>query len=216
MDFISRDVYKSDKDIIQFPVDEFSDIHDLFTEIISPIEGTPALKFVLNFESVIVARKLSEASSSSLVSSTVDNLNRQMGLFSKDFKQQKHESLAEAMVHESIHSFLDQLEFCNPWMPTLKPTKTHYKTVKSPWTGNQINIGGIVQAIFVWFGLYNFWHYAFVNKLYTPTYSIERLAFIKKGFELFEPDSIFDYSELELSDDLMQTYSQMKLAVANK
>ncbi|HET9769205.1 MAG TPA: HEXXH motif-containing putative peptide modification protein, partial [Thermoanaerobaculia bacterium] len=66
-------------------------------------------------------------------------------------------ALADAILHESIHSFLYRLErsaaiFALPPPPEL--------SVRSPWTGAELASSSFSHACLVWFGLWSFWRRA--------------------------------------------------------
>jgi hypothetical protein len=63
--------------------------------------------------------------------------------------------VAEALVHEAIHSALYMLEWEQPWVPV--ELYTNDQRVLSPWSGRLLPVRPFLQACFVWFGLANFW-----------------------------------------------------------
>ncbi|MBD2233662.1 aKG-HExxH-type peptide beta-hydroxylase [Phormidium tenue] len=68
--------------------------------------------------------------------------------------------IADAIVHEAIHSLLYMQEDLEPWVmdeEMYDPTPR----IRSPWTGNPLPIRPFLQACFVWYGLTHFWSQAF-------------------------------------------------------
>lgn len=61
--------------------------------------------------------------------------------------------LAEALLHEAVHSLLYMLEFSRPG--TLAPAVNPMGT--SPWSGRRLDAWTLIQASFVWFALVAFW-----------------------------------------------------------
>jgi hypothetical protein len=68
------------------------------------------------------------------------------------------EKFADSIVHESIHSMLFMLEEVES--PFLLDRLSAKITVKSPWSGNVINLQAYLHACLVWYGLYWFWRRA--------------------------------------------------------
>lgn len=91
-------------------------------------------------------------------------------------------TLADAILHESIHSVLYQVE---PWFCPFFRDKEHARhRVRSPWTGNDISVDNLFQASFVWFGLLHFWRTVRDRTAFDECrdYSLERVHFIGRGF----------------------------------
>ncbi|GEM_PF-5576844 len=63
------------------------------------------------------------------------------------------EMLADALLHESIHSAFDAAEYFD----TKLPERDTAHRLASPWTGKQLDPNTYIQASYVWFGLFNFW-----------------------------------------------------------
>lgn len=63
--------------------------------------------------------------------------------------------LADALVHEAIHSALYLFETTKHPLLTCQPP-AHLR-LQSPWTGRQLSLDSYVQACFVWFGLAHLW-----------------------------------------------------------
>jgi hypothetical protein len=65
------------------------------------------------------------------------------------------EWLINALLHESIHSYLYKIERTSPFN-VLKRCHLPVKIV-SAWTGNELFLPSFIHACFVWFGLSNCW-----------------------------------------------------------
>jgi hypothetical protein len=63
--------------------------------------------------------------------------------------------LADALVHEAIHSALYFFEATKHPLLTCQPP-AHLR-LQSPWTGRQLSLDSYVHACFVWFGLAHLW-----------------------------------------------------------
>lgn len=77
----------------------------------------------------------------------------------------EHLLLAEALVHEAIHSYLDTTEFCSEppnggahegWM-SQSIRENPNALIRSPWTKRELHYHAFVHAVFVWYGLLTFW-----------------------------------------------------------
>ena len=64
--------------------------------------------------------------------------------------------VADALVHEAIHSFLSMQERAEPWVHDAS-LYTDAAVVVSPWSGNPLPVGPFLKACFVWYGLTMFW-----------------------------------------------------------
>jgi HEXXH motif-containing protein len=65
-------------------------------------------------------------------------------------------TVAEALVHEAIHSVLYMHEWVSRWV-TSDAVAAPVPRVISPWTGRPLPVRPYLQACFVWFGLLNLW-----------------------------------------------------------
>jgi hypothetical protein len=93
------------------------------------------------------------------------------------------EVLAEAIVHEAIHSLLYMHEVREPWF--LFPEQYSFDVlIESPWTGAKLRLEPFLQACFVWFGLTNFWTLAQRNSPFDAECARERLNTARRGFTL--------------------------------
>jgi len=64
-------------------------------------------------------------------------------------------NLTEALVHESIHSMLFMIEELEE--PFLLDRASARILVRSPWSGNIINLNAYLHACLVWYGLFWLW-----------------------------------------------------------
>lgn len=67
-------------------------------------------------------------------------------------------TICDALVHEAIHSFLYLVEEHYPLL-IVGAERAEVK-LQSPWTGRALSLRSFVHAIFVWFGLWQFWRRA--------------------------------------------------------
>lgn len=63
--------------------------------------------------------------------------------------------LVSAILHEAIHSYLYMVEAEFPFSADVNRLRGW--TARSPWSGRELPIASFVHAVFVWFGLAQFW-----------------------------------------------------------
>lgn len=79
--------------------------------------------------------------------------------------------IAEAMVHEAIHSLLYILVQSHPWGLT-DFYEVEEPRITSPWTGTRLLLSTYLHACFVWYGLIHFWSLV----LQVQVFEVERVA----------------------------------------
>lgn len=118
--------------------------------------------------------------------------------------------LAKEIVHESVHSFLYMLEELQPWMPSWDVSVRIGTNVPSVWTGNKISLVSFGQAVFVWYGLFNYWLGSIERDYYDLEMVHERLDFIRAGFEKLDLDWYQEMSEGTTPEDTIEAIKQAK------
>ena len=73
--------------------------------------------------------------------------------------------MADALVHESIHSLLFTYEEIEQAFVSTDENAERIK-LKSPWSGNQLFLPAYVHACVVWYGLYWFWSLGLKTGIY--------------------------------------------------
>jgi hypothetical protein len=66
--------------------------------------------------------------------------------------------IVDALVHESIHTFLYSIECFEPFYSS--ETQALGGAIVSPWSGRTLKLHSYVHACFVWYGLWCFWRLA--------------------------------------------------------
>jgi hypothetical protein len=90
--------------------------------------------------------------------------------------------MAEAIVHEAIHSLLFMFEEVHaPFVP--RNSEAEFLTVRSPWSGKDLFLSAYVHACVVWYGLYWFWTAAAEAAAWPVQYCSELRARARTGFE---------------------------------
>jgi hypothetical protein len=89
--------------------------------------------------------------------------------------------LADALLHEAIHSFLYMQELSRSWVldPALYDAVPR---VTSPWTQRRLPLRPFLQACFVWYGLLNFWARAHAAGAFDETRRLQLLERAAAGF----------------------------------
>src|SRR5262249_51245658 len=89
--------------------------------------------------------------------------------------------LADALVHESIHSFLFMLEEIVGEFVSA-PSELEDIRIRSPWTGSELRLDSYVHACLVWYGLYWLWSRPFEHELLSEQRRQELRDKARKGF----------------------------------
>jgi hypothetical protein len=121
-----------------------------------------------------------------------------------------NEFIAEVFVHEGIHSILYIIEEHQNWMPEMARALDIGITVPSNWSGNLLTIRSYFQAIFVWFGIYNFWKLCLEENIYDRDFVVKRLEFVRKGFRTLDIHEVARRYDLTLSEETIDTVSAAK------
>ncbi len=123
------------------------------------------------------------------------------------------EKLADLIVHESIHSLLFMLEEVE--QPFLLDRLSAKIMVKSPWSGNVINLHAYLHACLVWYGLYWFW----CRASSTGVFSAERCKALQEkarsGFLNHPSRWIAQYREL-CSPEIMSYLQTVEFIMASR
>jgi len=89
--------------------------------------------------------------------------------------------VAEAVVHEAIHSLLYMQELEEPWVASAEP-HLPAASISSPWTGRSLALRPFLQASFVWYGLLHFWSGSLLGLAFDPVRIHRRMAHATVGF----------------------------------
>ncbi|MBT2188040.1 aKG-HExxH-type peptide beta-hydroxylase [Sphingobium nicotianae] len=106
--------------------------------------------------------------------------------------------LAEALVHEGIHSLLYMQERRVAWVHDQALYDPLRLRVKSPWTGSMLGVRPFLQACFVWYGLLHFWAAALQTEAFDPLQVQGRMGIAARGFLAGPLDKLID----ECRDDI--------------
>jgi HEXXH motif-containing protein len=90
------------------------------------------------------------------------------------------ERIAQALVHEAIHSVLFATEACEAF--AVDSPELDRATAVSPWSRRQLPIRNYLHACFVWYGLWCFWTLAREGRAFAPAPAATLLARAELGF----------------------------------
>lgn len=130
--------------------------------------------------------------------------------------------LAEALVHEAIHSLIDTYETLanladDPTDRWVCDASLYDGTprVVSPWTGTRLVVPTYIHACFVWYGIVQFWSEALDGQYFPSARVMERLRAAVRGFL---SDSVLEQLrpyQSSLHPKLMAALSRMRSDVAS-
>lgn len=144
-----------------------------------------AANFVTNYAKTIIARK-GLKSNKIFQSASRNAFIGQIVLLNAHAPHVDREYIAESLIHESIHSLLWRAEILEHFL--IRPSEP-IKTVISNWSGEEIYYYTLLQACFVWFGIFWFWRGMSAS---SARFSLERMkqleqraraGFVTDGYE---------------------------------
>ena len=151
---------------------------DTAFEAIAACSG-PAAAFVRRFTKVIVAQADPERPAEFSSGSNGYYIGRTF-LANAERDHVEVERLADALVHEAVHSALYMDELAVPWVT--RELRNASPQVTSPWSGRALGIRQFLQACFVWYALVSFWAQAILTGAFNRRNAGAMLARASKGF----------------------------------
>lgn len=162
----------------------------LLSDALTRIEATSATvhRVVVAFNKSLTAKRTRSRRRSFWSSSPEKYIGRSV-LWNPDLASVDLIDLAEALVHESIHTLLDMDErghlfrrdMSRSWVRDLRLYDGADRTC-SPWTGAGLPLPTFLHACFVWFGLLTFWCRAVSGGTFELTRARARVAECLRGF----------------------------------
>jgi hypothetical protein len=126
----------------------------------------------------VVALGTDSSVGNAFCSSSSKNQIGRMDLTNADIDKVDSANVADALLHESIHSLLYTVELDEPFI--LDREAVEDTRIKSPWTGAELPVHSFLHACLVWFGLWQFWSLA----LYDSRFSMDRAQRQFQGAEV--------------------------------
>jgi hypothetical protein len=141
-------------------------LHELnaaFQKIESALDGIGklaprAVAFSARFNKVLVIQKDNNAPTQCQSGSTGQFVGRSF-VTNVQNASITEEAVAEAVVHEAVHSILYMHQILEPWGPA-EFIYDQKPRIASPWTGRPLPLRSFVEACFVWYALAHLWCYA--------------------------------------------------------
>jgi hypothetical protein len=122
-----------------------------------------------------------------------------------------HVDLADAAVHEGIHSLLYMQERKKRWFLDLSLFES-VAQVTSPWTGNSLSLASFLQACFVWYGLLHFWRLALSARAFDRQRICDCVSRSLRGFQGEPLLARLSYYASGISPDLLETIDEVQTA----
>ena len=197
--------------LLPYDFDEAESICNLLGDTIEPLIGIDNnyVKLINHFSRVIIFNKVIPVSGSAPFISGSDALHVGRTVISNPTDGDL-EKMIEALVHESIHSELYMIDETRRWMPGYDLSNKIGRVIPSSWTGNILTLNSLLQACFVWYGLYHFWSYASQNNLYNEEQAVGRMKFIKAGFMKFDAEQLIEKYNLKFDPELALCFSEIR------
>ena len=118
------------------------------------------------------------------------------------------EYMAESLLHESIHSLLWRAEILDHF---IFDAHMDMGLVQSPWSGEKIFYYTLLQACFVWYGLFWFWNT--ILSLETPfcaSRALELRERARSGFLKPEYASALDQNRINLKSGVLEVFGELR------
>ncbi|MFD1001678.1 hypothetical protein ACFQ21_20270 [Ohtaekwangia kribbensis] len=197
--------------LLPYDFDEAESICNLLEETVEPLIGinNDYIKLINHFSRVIIFNKVIPVTGPPPFISGSDALHVGRTVISNPTDGDL-EKMIEALVHESIHSKLYMIDETKRWMPSYDLSNKIGRVIPSSWTGNILTLNSLLQACFVWYGLYHFWSYAYQNNLYNEEHAVGRMNFIQAGFRKFDANELITKYNLKLEHELALCFSEIR------
>jgi hypothetical protein len=124
------------------------------------------LTLIQQFDAVLLLRKVPSQDSFSSATSRLA-LGRPV-LRNAHLPSASPELIADALIHETVHTIMDHVELTCP----VAPGEDQFRdtTLCSGWTGRQLDLNTFVHACLVWFALFHLW----LGALHSGAIEVER------------------------------------------
>ena len=103
-------------------------------------------------------------------------------IINPDCKVASYIYLADAIVHEAVHSYIYMIELESGDNTAYEHFPLVDREIISPWSHKRLKIRYFVHACFVWYSLLNFWNLVVMNSRLCSDEAIERRHLCAKGF----------------------------------
>jgi hypothetical protein len=122
--------------------------------------------------------------------------------------------IAQALVHEAVHSALYVIERREPFIVSLND-QSYDRKVCSPWTKRELPLASYLHACFVWYGLWCFWHRAIESGVVAVAEAAPHLEKAASGFRQASLlDAVAEHTSV-ICPGLLPLYTTMNDVVAS-
>lgn len=113
-----------------------------------------AAGLVRRFNQVVVLR-VDRAAPDQWASESTEGFLGRIVLYNSQLPAVEEPDLVQALVHESVHTYLSTVELFHPFIPDRDAAAD--RTVTSPWTGASLDAQQFVHAALVWWSVKHLW-----------------------------------------------------------
>lgn len=171
-----------------------------------------AAKFIVKYAKTVIARK-GDASKGTFQSASRNAFIGQIVLLNAHEPHVDQEYIAESLIHESIHSLLWRAEILEHFL--LDPS-IDMGTVRSSWSGEKIYYYTLLQACFVWAGIFWFWRGMIETK---ATFSMPRMEQLKerarRGFLSDQYEASLSSGRINLRPAVWEVFMALQSEIRN-
>jgi hypothetical protein len=120
--------------------------------------------------------------------------------------------IANALVHEAMHCLMFLAAREQPFLPDLEDRRGCRG--RSPWTGRELPVATLVQAVYVWYGLVHFWSRAALARVFESgsvraVLNEAAAGFLAPGFDA-TLQLIVDLGLTELADSFLMMRARVR------
>jgi hypothetical protein len=196
--------------------EEAENIFNFLEQSIAPLTNQKHILYLINkFNNVILVKKqLTSDRKQVFISGSDGNYIGRTHVMNPEIVRE--EFIAEMLVHEAIHSVLYMVEELENWMPAQADALRIGISVISNWSGNSLSVRSYFQAIYVWYGIFNFWLTALRDRIYDRKFILNRLEFISRGFVSLDINQIIKSCQLQISDLTIESVQHVKRRILDR
>jgi len=208
---VGRDI-PAEVEHVDYAPAEREEVLERLTNALDEVGGAAetALALVHLFTRVIVVRK-DRAAAARFVSASSPRYVGRTVLVNPEHASA--EELAEAIVHEAIHGLLSCVALQRPFV--LDHAWMAGSRVVSPWTGNNIPLDALVDACFVWYGVWNLWRCVSMRGSRGRPEVARLMKRAVSGFHRGSLVALLESSHAAVSNDVILAVRQLQDAIAS-
>ncbi len=171
-----------------------------------------AAAFITRYAKAVIVRK-GNTSKGTFQSASRNAFIGQIVLLNAHELHVDTEYIAESLIHESIHSLLWRAEILQHFL--LDP-KIPMGTVRSSWSGEEIYYYTLLQACFVWAGIYWFWREMMAaNATFSMPRMVELSERARRGFLTSQYRQSLAKGRANLQPHVWEVFLQIQSEIRN-